>query len=145
MIERAAFLLALAENEDDTDTRLVYADWLDGHGEYDEATRQRKWADAKAWMVAFATKCVAHDWQTETDTALTFREVMDIASKYTDYHTFERHFDEKSGWYPDHEPGNLYELSDNEELRTAFWDAWSTLTGKKPPTGTAMNPFVCCY
>jgi uncharacterized protein (TIGR02996 family) len=53
MSERDAFLKALAENEDDTTTRLVYADWLDDHGEHEEADRQRKWTPAKAWLVQF--------------------------------------------------------------------------------------------
>ncbi len=53
MTERDAFLLALAENEDDTTTRLVYADWLDEHGEHEEADRQRQWPAAKEWLVRF--------------------------------------------------------------------------------------------
>jgi uncharacterized protein (TIGR02996 family) len=51
--EREAFLKALADDEDDTTTRLVYADWLDERGEYEEADRQRKWPAAKAWLVKF--------------------------------------------------------------------------------------------
>jgi uncharacterized protein (TIGR02996 family) len=46
-----AFLKALAENEDDATTRLVYADWLDEQGEHEEADRQRKWPAAKEWFV----------------------------------------------------------------------------------------------
>ena len=37
MSERNAFLKALEENEDDTLTRLVYADWLDEHGQAERA------------------------------------------------------------------------------------------------------------
>jgi uncharacterized protein (TIGR02996 family) len=51
--ERKAFLKALAQNEDDTPTRLVYADWLDENGEHEEADRQRKWPAAKQWLVQF--------------------------------------------------------------------------------------------
>jgi uncharacterized protein (TIGR02996 family) len=51
--EREAFLQWLAENEDDTTARLVYADWLDEHGEHEEADRQRKWPAAKEWLVRF--------------------------------------------------------------------------------------------
>jgi uncharacterized protein (TIGR02996 family) len=53
MNERDSFLKALEENEDDTPTRLVYADWLDEHGEHEEADRQRKWPAAKAWLREF--------------------------------------------------------------------------------------------
>lgn len=58
MDERSAFLNALAANEDDETTRLVYADWLDEHGEHDEAARQRAWPAAKAWLVRFAEQYV---------------------------------------------------------------------------------------
>ena len=51
MSERNAFLKLLEENEDDTATRLVYADWLDERGEYDEADRQRKWPAARQWLL----------------------------------------------------------------------------------------------
>src|SRR5438105_15639232 len=37
-------------------TRLVYADWLDEHGEHEEADRMRKWPAAKAWLVKFCAK-----------------------------------------------------------------------------------------
>lgn len=47
------FLKALEKNEDDTNTRLVYADWLDEHGQHEEADRQRKWPASKEWLVEF--------------------------------------------------------------------------------------------
>jgi uncharacterized protein (TIGR02996 family) len=53
MSAQDAFLKALTENEDDTTTRLVYADWLDEQGEHEEADRQRKWPAAKEWLVEF--------------------------------------------------------------------------------------------
>lgn len=53
MNERDRFLKALEENEDDIPIRLVYADWLDEHGEHEEADRQRKWPAAKAWLRQF--------------------------------------------------------------------------------------------
>lgn len=39
--DRKAFIDALNLNPGDVTTRLVYADWLDEHGEPDEANRQR--------------------------------------------------------------------------------------------------------
>lgn len=53
MSTREGFLLALEENEDDTTTRLIYADWLDDQGEHEEADRQRRWPAAKAWLREF--------------------------------------------------------------------------------------------
>ena len=60
MNERDAFLEALARNEDDTPTRLVYADWLDEQGEHEEADRQRKWPAAKEWLVRFCRRFNPH-------------------------------------------------------------------------------------
>lgn len=51
MDEREGFLKVLAENPDNVTTRLVFADWLDDHGEHEEAERQRKWVAAKEWLV----------------------------------------------------------------------------------------------
>ncbi|HJZ56552.1 MAG TPA: TIGR02996 domain-containing protein [Gemmataceae bacterium] len=56
MDERQGFLKALAKNEDDTTTRMVYADWLDERGEHEESDRQRKWPAAKTWLVEFAER-----------------------------------------------------------------------------------------
>ena len=53
MSEQEVFLKALEKNEDDTMTRLVYADWLEERGEHEEADRQRKWPAAKEWLVRF--------------------------------------------------------------------------------------------
>ncbi|MCA9085651.1 MAG: TIGR02996 domain-containing protein [Planctomycetaceae bacterium] len=53
MSMKEAFLKALADNEDDVETRMVYSDWLDEQGEHEEAERQRQWPAAKAWLVEF--------------------------------------------------------------------------------------------
>ncbi len=56
MTEQDDFLAVLAEDEDDTPTRLVYSDWLDEHGQHEEADRQRKWPAAKQWLVDFCAE-----------------------------------------------------------------------------------------
>lgn len=56
MNNQAAFIEALTTNEDDVETRMIYADWLEEHGLYDEAERQRKWPAAKAWMIEFCAE-----------------------------------------------------------------------------------------
>ncbi len=53
MTDRDLFLKALEENEDDVPTRMAYADWLEERGEVEEAERQRKYPEAKAWLVEF--------------------------------------------------------------------------------------------
>lgn len=50
MNTQEAFLKALAENENDATTRLVYADWLDEQGLHEEADRQRQWPMAREWL-----------------------------------------------------------------------------------------------
>lgn len=60
MTEQDRFLRALAENEDDTTTRLVYADWLEEHDEYEEADRQRKWPAAKQWLLGLCKEEVSY-------------------------------------------------------------------------------------
>jgi uncharacterized protein (TIGR02996 family) len=57
MDERQAFLQAIEEGPwDDEVTRFVYADWLDEHGEHEEADRQRKHVASERWLRAFARK-----------------------------------------------------------------------------------------
>src|SRR6188472_327361 len=75
-----AFLKALADNEDDTTTRLVYADWLDEHGEHEEADRQRRWPAAKEWLVRF---CRDHnrppDEEDPFEQVISYRELLERA------------------------------------------------------------------
>ena len=61
MIDAQSFLKELEKNEDDTPLRLVYADWLEDHGEAEEAERQRMWPAAKQWLVKF----YADAWEKE--------------------------------------------------------------------------------
>jgi uncharacterized protein (TIGR02996 family) len=61
MNDREAFLAALAANEDDVTTRMVYADWLDEHDEPEEADRMRKWPAAKAWLINYAAGVSPYD------------------------------------------------------------------------------------
>lgn len=56
MNDQEAFLQALAANEDDVTTRMIYADWLDEHDQPEEADRQRKWPAAKAWLQDWVVK-----------------------------------------------------------------------------------------
>ena len=53
MTEEWAFLKSILEQPDDDARKLVYADWLEDHGEHEEADRQRQWPAAKEWLVRF--------------------------------------------------------------------------------------------
>jgi uncharacterized protein (TIGR02996 family) len=53
--DRAAFVRAIeAAPWNDPLPRLVYADWLDEHGEVEEAARQRQYVDSERWLREFA-------------------------------------------------------------------------------------------
>jgi uncharacterized protein (TIGR02996 family) len=67
MIEQAAFLEAIKKNEDDTATRLVYADWLDEHDEPEEADRMRRWQASKQWLLAWARSVNYGKWECDED------------------------------------------------------------------------------
>lgn len=60
--EKAAFEEAIAENPYDETTRKVFADWLEEHGDDDEAILQREWtaekhAAAEAFLDDYASQC----------------------------------------------------------------------------------------
>jgi uncharacterized protein (TIGR02996 family) len=116
--ERNAFLKLLEENEDDTATRLVYADWLDERGEYDEADRQRKWPAAKEWLVRF---CRDHNHQYSFEQVIPCEELIELGRKAVE---------EAS------EAGLGFDCGSNETMRDAlyancreFWKNWSVVTG----------------
>jgi uncharacterized protein (TIGR02996 family) len=52
--ERKAFLRAIKADPLNYLPRYVYADWLDEHGEHEEATRQRAFEKADQWLRQFA-------------------------------------------------------------------------------------------
>jgi len=55
--ERLTFIRAIAALPwYDDSARLVFADWLDEHGEHEEAERQRKYVPACRWLKNFADK-----------------------------------------------------------------------------------------
>jgi uncharacterized protein (TIGR02996 family) len=49
MIKREEFIRSIEDAPDDDLPKLVFADWLDEHGEYDEATRWRAFGPARRW------------------------------------------------------------------------------------------------
>jgi uncharacterized protein (TIGR02996 family) len=137
MTERDAFLKALAENEDDTTTRLVYADWLDDHGEHEEADRQRKWTPAKAWLVGFcqdnnpAPGDDSEEWVISCETLLELgREAVAEADK---------------GRQLGFSCGNNMTMCEALWANSReFWENWSIVTGiPLPPNVEDKSSFRC--
>ena len=124
---RDAFLKALAENEDDTTTRLVYADWLEEQGEHEEADRERKWPAAKEWLVRFCKE----NWQ--------YPEVF-----YKQLIEFGRQAAKEES------PSDRVYL-DNENMWHAlqansqeFWKNWSVVTGVPVPLDVEDKSSFSC-
>jgi uncharacterized protein (TIGR02996 family) len=133
--EREAFLKALADNENDTTTRLVYADWLDERGEHEEAERQRNWPAAKAWLVQL---CLKHNPPPDGDVwVISYEELLDLGRQ-----TVKEADDEGL----DFSCGNNIEMCDAlRDNSQEFWKNWSVITGVPlPPDVEEKTYFRCC-
>jgi uncharacterized protein (TIGR02996 family) len=130
---RDAFLKALAENEDDTSTRLVYANWLDERGEHEEADRQRKWPAAKDWLVRFFQDHSQGDYYGPLNSYPELLELGRVAVEEAD------------------EGGLGFDCGSNESLCDAlransreFWKNWSIVTGIPLPPGVEGKSYFGC-
>jgi uncharacterized protein (TIGR02996 family) len=137
--ERDAFLKALAKNEDDTPTRMVYADWLDEHGEHEEADRQRKWPAAKAWLVKFCRKHnpAASEDPDDWTWVISYEELVELG----------RQAIEGAGRRKEYELlcGNNMDMCDALRANSQeFWKNWSIVTGIPLPQDVEnRNHFTC--
>jgi uncharacterized protein (TIGR02996 family) len=131
--ERKAFLAALAKDEDDTTTRLVYADWLDERGEHEEADRMRKWDAAKAWLVRFFQEHNEGDYFGQLNS---YEDLLELARVAVE---------EANEW------GLGFDCGSNENLCNAlranareFWKNWSIVMGiPLPPSADKNLSFGC--
>jgi uncharacterized protein (TIGR02996 family) len=137
VIERDTFLRALAANEDDTMTRLIYADWLDDRGEHEEADRQRKWPAAKEWLVRL---CRVHNPSPDEEDP--YEQVI----SYEDLIEFGR-----SAVAETDEGGFGFSCGNNmsmcEALRSnsgEFWKNWSVVTGIPVPPDVEDKAYFSC-
>ena len=134
MNERDAFLAALEKDEDDTTTRLVFADWLDERGEHEEADRMRKWPAAKEWLVRLCEHNNSPDLEEEC--IISYEKLLELG----------RDAVQKA----DKEGGFGLWVSHNEEMGAAlwantreFWTNWSIVTGIPVPPDADQRTYVC--
>lgn len=146
MTDRDAFLVALAENEDDTTTRLVYADWLDERGEHEEADRQRRWPAAKAWLVQLCQESLD---AAEADND----EVPDEGNPYSFFGiTYPKLVDlgQRALDSADEHGIDVY-CGANEDMMEVlrahsqeFWENWSIVTGVRLPPDVGEKSYFTC-
>ncbi len=136
MNERDGFLKLLAENEDDTTTRLVYADWLDDRGEHEEADRQRKWPAAKEWLVKF---CAANNPSDDDEDAY------EMPIPYAELIERGREAVERADeWYGFSCGNNMTMCDALRDNPGEFWKNWSVVTGVPlPPDIEEKSGFGC--
>ena len=131
MIERDDFLQALAEDEDDTATRLVFSDWLEEHGEPEEADRQRKWPAAKQWLVRF---CRAHN--TSYEHVISYEDLLELGRAAV------AEADEE--WVGFSCGDNMTMCDALRAQSREFWQNWSVVTGiPLPPDVDEKSHFTC--
>src|SRR3954452_13144798 len=121
MNERKAFLKLLDKNEDDTTTRLVYADWLDEHGEHEEADRQRKWKAAKAWLVKFCEENNPPDGEETDEWVIDYATLLELGR--------EAVAGAEKDWFGFSCGNNMGMCDALRDNAGEFWKNWSIVTG----------------
>lgn len=140
MDDRQAFLKAIeAAPWDDELIRGVYADWLDEHGEHEEADRQRKYVPAERWLRDFARKHADsfgfQDEHTGEDT-----DEEDIYSSYGQLMYFLKRHSDEHYFLPFDTPYDFKDYSDE------LWQCFEVVTGMTSPQGEyrrELPPFRC--
>jgi uncharacterized protein (TIGR02996 family) len=134
--ERDGFLKLLTENEDDTTTRLVYADWLDDRGEHEEADRQRKWPAAKEWLVRF---CEANNHSPDEpdpyEWVITYETLLELGQEGVG---------REDEWYGFSCGNNMTMCDALRENPGEFWKNWSIVTGVPLPQDIEMKSGFSC-
>lgn len=135
MDDREAFLAVIAADPVNHVERCVYADWLDEHGEVEEATRQRAWVGA----YKFLKKNFVNPYATEDnwDSSL-HAYVMEMVESWP------RSLVEEGGicFNSDDASANMW----NEDNRDEFYRSLEIVTGKTilPETRAAARFSCAC-
>lgn len=139
MDPRQPFLDALAKNEDDTTSRLVYADWLEERGFHEEADRQRQWPAAKEWLQNLSQQHnnrVREEFQEYVEKYGEFFEYT-IEEEIAEYGiTYEQLLEIGNGGEEGYYVGgkeSLQEILNDADTNREYWKNWSIVTGKPSP------------
>jgi uncharacterized protein (TIGR02996 family) len=146
MSERAAFFRALAADEDDAATRLVYSDWLEENGEPEEADRQRRWPAAKAWLVALARE---NNPYPEEETSIDYEDLIErgrdaVAALDDMDDTGDTGFDARTRTLFMSCGNNMSMCDALRKHREEFWRNWSIVTGIPVPAAQAEEGRFGC-
>jgi uncharacterized protein (TIGR02996 family) len=134
--ERDAFLKALDDNEDDTLTRRVYADWLDENGEYDEADRQRKWPAAKGWLVQFCYDNNPQPDEESDEYVISYEVLLELGQR-----AVEEADEDRFGF----SCANNMTMCDALRANSAeFWKNWAIVTGIPLPSNHENTSHFSC-
>lgn len=131
MNERDGFLNALAQDENNTLARLVFADWLDEQGEHEEADRQRKWSGAKEWLIRLSQE------SSQSYEPFSYEDLIKFGYRVTKDSIHEKRI------YVDSETLWAALQPRNQE----FWTNWAIITGQRLPPGLEEEGFhswACC-
>jgi uncharacterized protein (TIGR02996 family) len=132
--ERKAFLAALEKNEDDTTTRLVFADWLDENGEHEEADRMRKWPAAKEWLVRLCEHNNTADLEEEW--IITYEKLVELGRQAMKEAGESGGF----GFWATHNDAMCHALATNTR---EYWTNWSIVTGVPVPPDADQKSYFC--
>jgi uncharacterized protein (TIGR02996 family) len=159
--DRQIFIDLLAKDEDNNTTRLIYADWLEDNGFHEESERQRKWPDAKKWMLDIVEQGNADRYYEYEDLNPLTGEITKERYEgewYIDYPTLmqlaaeeyrERTKDSKNGewsggdFWGFHVGNNMTMQEVLGTNRVKFWENWSILTGHPMPKNPDDSFFRC--
>jgi uncharacterized protein (TIGR02996 family) len=157
--ERKAFLDAIEAFPLDPAPHWVYADWLDEHGEYDEATERRSLTkeklESRAWLVGFAKGCGMNcvnygyygeekQWIKDEEkiwVEITYDDVIQAGHDYIDNQDYFVQFGSEEARDLMYENGG--------EVARLYWHHWSVVTGHPGPDRSEdeshldHSPFSC--
>lgn len=163
------FTIAIKKDPYDSDTRKVFADYLEDHDRPEEADFQRycareEWKEARRWMEDFASRCGQHcvnydeyceshfrgdRTMKEVLVPITFDMVMKVGRDVVD--SYKQAVDankEHPEWYVDRfvQLGSetARNLMQDEETRKKFWECWQTIIRESLEEGIKdCSPFSC--